>query len=645
MTDSACAAVSWTTSSDGAAIAWPSGARFFAALSVFASAFRERAAPGGRLPRRGVDATQPRCAPRRVADHARPGLGGSGDLPDAAPGQAVARDLLAERDDAATIHRRHAGSSSFAPPRPPRPNSRVQSRAFSFGFSMRSPKTWMRRWCGRWLTGRPTSRCGLRRRCGSGVTCAGAMPRVGPGPPKRWRWTRDAVRGRIAGICGRRPRCCRGYGVSSVRLRDRVRQSRGGGNPLPRLRQRRREAWLSAGFGSIARERGDYHAALERHTQTRALFERAGDAAGVCRQLNAITLAQWLSGDTQGAGGSARAASAAFAPVRAAASPRWAAINGGVVARPRGEPPGPTFCWGALDLSQDQASRRDRLVPNQRGVVARLRGEEERAMRMRRRLCSSIGGSAIGGDRRAPSRNSRSWLPSPTTRNVPHAAPGGRDDISPGDRRPVPPAEADAPARRRCWVGEPRISPRLLPATVLLIPGLRPLGGDLDGPGTPRPRCRQGAQDPGVPARGSRRPRPLPWPLYPERHTDSSFAGAPRRCLDSTVCRRPPPLLIRASSLRDVPSRHRSSDRIRRPARAAAVHGPGGQGRRDHREDADRRADRRRAMEAAAAIIAPGVTTDACSTTSRIITSATTGLSVAPVIAAFRSRSAPPSTR
>ncbi|MFN8098030.1 MAG: helix-turn-helix domain-containing protein [Dermatophilaceae bacterium] len=418
----------------------------FAALSVFASAFRERAAQA--VVCRDEASTRRSLAALLGASLITrgPDWEGQATFRMLHLVRAVARDLLAERDDAATIHRRHAElvirAASAAAAELAGPKSSVQLRVLdAVAEDVDAAMVWavadgaadvalrlaaaMREWCylrGRYAQGRAWA-----------AEALAVDARTQSGEDRR------DLRAQALGAVGGMAFLQCDYAIASAKAEAAATLFRDCGNVAG-------EAWALGRLGSIARERGDYHAALERHTQARALFERAGDAAGVCGQLNAITLAQWLSGDTQGAGGSARAASAAVRPGQGGGEPAvWAAINGGVVARLRGELARADVLLGrALDLSQDQGFPEGiAWCLNQRGVVARLRGEEERAMRMQE--ASLLEHRRLGDRWRQASALEELALLAALTDDPERAARclGEADDIRQAIGAPVPPAEAD----------------------------------------------------------------------------------------------------------------------------------------------------------------------------------------------------------
>ncbi len=208
------------------------------------------------------------------------------------------------------------------------------------------------------------------------------------------------------------------------------------------------EAWATGRLGSIARERGDYTTAFARHTEALALFREAGDPMGECGQLNALTLARWLTGDLAGATEAAGRASAAAR--RCGGEPAvWALINAGVLARLADQPArADTVLARAFDLSQEQGFPEGiAWCLNQRGIVSRLRGDRERAVRLQE--AALLEHRRLGDRWRLASTLEELALLAVLADDPERAARhlGEADDIRQTIGAPVPPIEADTRAR------------------------------------------------------------------------------------------------------------------------------------------------------------------------------------------------------
>lgn len=145
-------------------------------------------------------------------------------------------------------------------------------------------------------------------------------------------------------------------------------------------------AWALARLGAIARERGRYPEARAWHGEALDLGRDLGDEVLVAEQLNYLAFVSWLSGDADRALALAHEARQVNATATDHEVAVWALINLGVAHRLRGE-------LGPADshLARAQALSEEQLFPegmawtdNQRGVVARLRGDREAALAFQR---------------------------------------------------------------------------------------------------------------------------------------------------------------------------------------------------------------------------------------------------------------------
>lgn len=144
--------------------------------------------------------------------------------------------------------------------------------------------------------------------------------------------------------------------------------------------------WSLGRLGGIARERGDYPAALSWHRQALEVARTLNDPREVGGQLNYLSFVSWLVGDLTSAEQLAHEAEPMLTAAQDTEGEIWVLINRGVTARLRGD-------LDRADRLLTRAFERsdELLFPegiawalNQRGVVARLRENHAQALALQR---------------------------------------------------------------------------------------------------------------------------------------------------------------------------------------------------------------------------------------------------------------------